>query len=150
MNMFQMFYSDIPICCGFHWYFRRWALHCFCILYVFALDVTSGYYVYCADNSPSEHNIATDDENQMLITGRQSTGSMTCRPKNKALCEMQGKNCTMRLWVHIFWELAWKTISLESIPVFTGPSLTASFLVSVLSLVRMMGSALMGGEYLLC
>ena len=56
-----------------------------------------------APASTYEHNNATDDvEDQMLISLRQSTGSLTCKPEIKASCEMQGKNCTMHLWVHRF------------------------------------------------
>ena len=48
-------------------------------------------------------NSTNDDDDQMLITERQATGSMTCKPEIKALCEEKGQHCTKHLWVDRVW-----------------------------------------------
>jgi len=59
----------------------------------------------CADGPPSDvasaferKNVTSDDdEDQMFVTDRQATGSLTCKPEIEAFCEMQGEKCTQDL-----------------------------------------------------
>ena len=147
-----MFHFDIPIHGCYQCYFWRWALP-LCISWRFlAPEATS--VNYCAADLQSgplsayERNNATNDNDQdrILLTVRQATGSVTCSPYFKAFCEEKGETCMKHLWVDGFRKNLIELPQLKPLYIFTETSTNASFPVSVLSLVRMMGSASKGGE----